>query len=379
MSEQKSQIVSIGLYELDASEPSPERQTDLKNAYAKNVNANKPPYAGVEFWTLGEVQWVIREHGWRGEPLRFTGVRADLQQAGLSGINLSGIRLDRANLSGANLAMTNLDGATLYDADLSSAMLQQANLSGANLVNAHLSKETNLQGVQFDNRSRFADVDWNGVKLSQINWEIVNCLGDDYYADLRRLPDGTRPSVSAQRSRYRTAVRANRQLALALREQGLNEHADRFNFRAQVMARKATLRDVFVPAKVPKMPFPWAVERPPALKERVKKIGSYLGLVTLELLAGYGYRPIRSLITYALVVLAFAVGYFLMRENVHPALNPIDSLIFSVTSFHGRGFMPGENVNLHNPLTIAAAGEAIIGLLIEITFIATFTQRFFAR
>jgi hypothetical protein len=26
-----------------------------------------------------------------------------------------------------------------------------------------------------------------------------------------------------------------------------------------------------------------------------------------------------------------------------------------------------------------AAGEAIIGLLIEITFIATFTQRFFAR
>jgi len=87
----------------------------------------------------------------------------------------------------------------------------------------------------------------------------------------------------------------------------------------------------------------------------------------------------RSLLTYALVVLAFAIGYFLMRESVHPALNPVDALIFSITSFHGRGFMPGENVSLHNPLTIFAAIEAVIGLLIEISFIATFTQRFFAR
>jgi hypothetical protein len=34
---------------------------------------------------------------------------------------------------------------------------------------------------------------------------------------------------------------------------------------------------------------------------------------------------------------------------------------------------------LHNPLTILAAGEAVIGLVIEITLIATFTQRFFSR
>jgi hypothetical protein len=34
---------------------------------------------------------------------------------------------------------------------------------------------------------------------------------------------------------------------------------------------------------------------------------------------------------------------------------------------------------LNDPIAIVAAAEAIIGLLIEITFIATFTQRFFAR
>jgi hypothetical protein len=36
-------------------------------------------------------------------------------------------------------------------------------------------------------------------------------------------------------------------------------------------------------------------------------------------------------------------------------------------------------VSINNPLTVIAAGEAIIGPLIEIVLIATFTQRFFAR
>jgi len=50
-------------------------------------------------------------------------------------------------------------------------------------------------------------------------------------------------------------------------------------------------------------------------------------------------------------------------------------------SFHGRGFFPSlsSETNLHNPLVMLAAAEAIIGLLIEISFIATFTQRFFGK
>jgi hypothetical protein len=49
-----------------------------------------------------------------------------------------------------------------------------------------------------------------------------------------------------------------------------------------------------------------------------------------------------------------------------------------MTSFHGRDFFqptqsPGGKV------AILAAIEAALGLLLEIAFIATFTQRFFAR
>jgi hypothetical protein len=59
--------------------------------------------------------------------------------------------------------------------------------------------------------------------------------------------------------------------------------------------------------------------------------------------------------------------------------SPLAAFVFSVTSFHGRGFFPGEGLALDDPITVLAALEAIVGLFIEISFIATFTQRFFAR
>jgi hypothetical protein len=55
-----------------------------------------------------------------------------------------------------------------------------------------------------------------------------------------------------------------------------------------------------------------------------------------------------------------------------------EAFVLSASSFHGRGLFPSA-LTLGDPIAILAAVEAIIGLLIEITFIATFTQRFFAR
>src|SRR5260370_34763989 len=42
--------------------------------------------------------------------------------------------------------------------------------------------------------------------------------------------------------RFRVAVRANRQLAAVLRAQGVNEAADRFAYRAQVLQRRVLRR-----------------------------------------------------------------------------------------------------------------------------------------
>jgi hypothetical protein len=43
------------------------------------------------------------------------------------------------------------------------------------------------------------------------------------------------------------------------------------------------------------------------------------------------------------------------------------------------GFSPSDSLTLHFPAAIIAAGEALLGLLIEITLTAAFAQRFLAR
>ena len=55
-----------------------------------------------------------------------------------------------------------------------------------------------------------------------------------------------------------------------------------------------------------------------------------------------------------------------------------EALVLSVSSFHGRGFFL-QSMTLSDPFARLAAAEAVLGLLIEISFIATFTQRFFGR
>ncbi len=98
----------------------------------------------------------------------------------------------------------------------------------------------------------------------------------------------------------------------------------------------------------------------------------------LDGLAGYGYKPGRSVLWYLVVIGSFATLYaFAGGLPFFP-----DAFVFSLASFHGRGFFPSLNqqaITLHHPLVVLASLEAVIGLLIEISFIATFTQRFFGR
>jgi hypothetical protein len=107
----------------------------------------------------------------------------------------------------------------------------------------------------------------------------------------------------------------------------------------------------------------------------------------LALLAGYGYHPGRTLVWYLAVISGFAFAYGLATHGVltfdlpRSSIQPLqwyEALVLSFSSFHGRGFFQPVQ-SLGDPVAIIAAVEAIIGLLIEISFIATFTQRFFAR
>ena len=104
----------------------------------------------------------------------------------------------------------------------------------------------------------------------------------------------------------------------------------------------------------------------------------YLGSLVLDVLSGYGYKPMRSFIAYIVVILGFAGVYLLNSHLVTIHLTWNEALVLSVTSFHGRGFF-SPNIRLGDMYAELAAVEVFVGLFIEITFSATFTQRFIAR
>lgn len=109
----------------------------------------------------------------------------------------------------------------------------------------------------------------------------------------------------------------------------------------------------------------------------LRKGGSLIFAMFLGLLAGYGYKPERTFFWYLLVVFGFAEVYFLFYHTKSFS----DALILSLTSLHGRGFFP--NALSGDPHAESAAPvavvEAILGLMIEISFVATFTRRFFGK
>jgi hypothetical protein len=410
--------------EPDDAPPTADRRAALEQQYEANVRAGRAPYEEVEIRTRGELTWIMDTRAWSGAITHLAGARVDLRHARLSPANLVGVNLYGADLSGADLHWVRLDQAGLGEADLSHANLEtsyldgahlwEAKLTQASLYKAHMSgvdlrdadlRDTNLRlvklrgaelirtdlrgaalvGARFDAESLLidpvldrrvwlGDIAWSGVPLSQVSWRDVPRLGDEAaISEARRPRERRRPSwfhprrrMASARARrrqitaaYTAAARAYRGLSIALRTQGLQDAASSYRLREQRLVRKARLREG--------KPFAW------------------FGSLMLDWVAGYGERPARAFRAYVAVVLAFAAVYFSLTNfdwvwfTSHSShLAWYEALVLSLSSFHGRGFFP-QMINLGDPVAVVAALEAVMGLFIELIFIATFTQRFFAR
>jgi hypothetical protein len=226
------------------------------------------------------------------------------------------------------------------------------NLPPADLRDAFFDSATILEEAILGNKKcgsiSVADIHWGDVNLSVVDWTSVIMLGDESEARKKSLANGETKNKAMRLTQYNAAVRANRQLVTPLRDQGLNEEADHFAYRAQLLQREVWLRK--------RRPLKYAL--------------SWL----LYLLAGYGYRPGLSLLWYLVILFGFATVYYTFGH-----ISPLEAFVFSLTAFHGRGFFPGSNISLSDSRVLLAAFEAVVGLLIEVSFIATFTQRFFGR
>jgi len=341
---------------------------------------------------------------------------ANLERAHFAGADLKKVMFGQANLGRAGITYTDLRGADLHRAYLQDATLYASKLGKANLSGAQLER-TYLAAVTLHDENgvgpELVDIEWGNTNLTVADWSGVKMLGDEYLAKQTKSKKG-------QLEGLRVAIRANRQLAVTLQSQGLNEEATRFTYRALVLQRKLLLLEARynrlgqlkaelkrlekllnepvnsgrsgeswqkrmgrrrerlerTQKELDQINFQWHLAD---LWQRAQKFRQYLFSLFLAVTTGYGYRAWRSFASYVFVILVFATIYFLLGPRTGLPISYGDAIVFSMTSFHGRGFSPGENIGLSNPLTIFAAIEAFVGLVIEITFIATLTQRLFGK
>jgi uncharacterized protein YjbI with pentapeptide repeats len=375
------------------------RQQELEQcrAIAPDIEKAIYPFKGKSL-SRADVEWLLATHDNERGPVNWSDERQrerqglDLRGANLSGTDLRNLPLarlrgglggedwDHASSEQRHMAAVHLERAILISAHLEGSILTHAHLQGAFLNAAHLEsvdafgahfegpEPANLRGAYFDTSTilgqstisndkgvgmRLLDVHWGDVNLTGLDWSSVRILYCEHRAKSKITREGDIKNRARRDRDYREAVQASRQLSVVLQQQGLNEDAARFAYHGQNLQR--------------------------VVLRRQRKVGQYLFSWFLYLLAGYGYRPSRSFLAYLLVILGFATAYYVLGHTVGPALSPLGAFVFSMTSFHGRGFFPGNNISLDDPLTVFAAFEALVGLIIEVTFIATLTQRLFNR
>jgi len=312
---------------------------------------------------------------------------AHLEGAHLEGANLLGAHLEGADLEGAHLEGTNLESAHLEGANLARAHLEGANLAGASLRgkpapadflkrvrywDRNVLTPANLQGAFFNTTTiledivlgdeqfgfvSLADMHWGGANLSVVQWEAVTMLGDE-----------RRAHQTTWLYNYRGAVRAYRQLATALQEQGLNEEAVPFAYRAQVLQRHVLWKQMLQLRRQGRK----------GRGQLVQKMIDYLFSWLLDLCAGYGYKPLRALFAYLLVIAAFMMLYYVQGIVHDTHLSWEQLLTVSMTSFHGRVFFPTD-IELSRLQAFTSVIEGFVGFIMEVGLIVIFARGFFKK
>lgn len=293
--------------------------------------------------------------------LRAVGANRDLALDVLDAFALH--RETTLHLEGAVLTDAHLEGAILIGARLEGAILFRAHLEGADLREASFDMASYLNDAHLD-RAALDRVSFNGANLAAVDWGEVRRLGDELDADRAagHAVAAMRSAQGGRRGDYRAVARAYRSLSLALRAQGLDADATRFHYRAQLMDRKAlfwTTRDLL------------SARRGGAA---TRTGGQWLASLALGVCAGYGDYLGRLFLTYALVICGFAALWFKLGDQSLSWAHVVDMLTLSINAFHGRG-LPPPHVVVTEGMALLAVVEAVLGLLIEVLFVAAFVRR----
>ncbi|WP_263322296.1 pentapeptide repeat-containing protein [Endozoicomonas sp. Mp262] len=286
--------------------------------------------------TGADVKERLEERARTGEPMD----GFILKGSYLENLNLVNIHGEPYHLTNADLSRANLHNAHLYKVDLSGSRLLKANLSGANLHCADLSG-CNLLGVNL-----------KACRLEHVNWgaQICQALMAKGIRGLRRQEKAV--------ALYEEAEEVARNIRKNCEGQGLFDVAGEFFHREMIFRRY----------QMPRFSY--------------RRIMSKL----VDLVSGYGEKPIRVIFFSAIFILVCSVFYFVNGINdsgevVRFAWEQtyftnfkawLDCLYFSVVTFTTLGY--GDLTPL-GPSRICAALEAFTGSFSLALFVVVFVKK----
>jgi len=302
---------------------------------------------------------LVQEDGfcyWHDDTQKKTEIelRERLEKRAATGRPMVGFSLRNVDLQGVNLVRHGsskgyqLLYSDLYRADLRNAHLFNMDFTGTSLMKAKLSEanlncstllETNLLGVVLD-----------GTKLDNIRW-------DDAIRQ-EKLAYATKGDRAKQRDCFEQAEEIYRNLRRTAESQGLFERAGRFFQREMIMRR----------CQLPRLSF----------RRFLSKV--------VDLFCGYGEEPVRVVIFSLIIILSFAIIYFLagvadgnsvvqyssaisLEKNM---ITFFQSLYFSVVTFTTLGYGDLSPIGFTRAF---AAVEAFVGSFTLALFVVVFVKK----
>lgn len=202
-------------------------------------------------------------------------VKAELEHKVREGKSLAGFNLKRADLRRACLIGADLRHADLSHADLSLAHMYGADLKNANLFKANLGS-ANMKNTDLRNANLLAAV-LDGTRIENVQWDDGHILINEREAEKA----GRAGDREAAMEKYKEAEEIYRNIKLACRMIGHSKDQSPFFYREMVVHRK-------------QMPL-FSIQR--------------LAHKLMDLVTGYGEKPLNVLAASLFVVMVSAVFY----------------------------------------------------------------------
>ena len=273
---------------------------------------------------------------------------ADLVGAKLQGADLVGANLQGATLVGANLVGTKLQGANLLGTKLQGANLLGTNLLGANLLGANLQGanlgNSNLRDAIFDEKTILTDVDFFQCTLDGSTIKNAYKNIDKEVIQIR---------TTKKKNNYSRAREIYILLKNYFRREGMYDISGEYFIQEKKMEK--------------------------ILNKKRKKWGKYFLNIFLEIVSGYGERPLNAIICSLIIILGSAHIYWLFNgimatnDKVTFGGTFFESLYFSIVTFATLGY--GDLIPKAGFFRFIASFESLTGIILTAIFIFIFARK----